>query len=87
MYVRGERHKNKGRKLGRGKGGYGGGSLEAGKGQRRGKPYNFAKPQAPHSKPQPCAAKLRFLESKALSFEKSHFANPANSSQILLRNK
>ena len=29
----------------------------------RGKPYNFAKPEAPHSKPQPCAAaELRLLE-------------------------
>ena len=57
--------------------------MEAGKGQRRGKPYNFAKPQAPHSKPQPCAAKLRFLESKALSFDKSNFANPARLSDFI----
>lgn len=36
--------------------------MEAGKGQRRGKPYNFAKPQAPHSKPEPCATLIRFIQ-------------------------
>ena len=36
--------------------------MEAGKGQRRGKPYNFAKPEAPHSKPEPCATLIRFIQ-------------------------
>ena len=47
-----------------GRGGYGGGSLEAGKGHRRGEPYNFAKPQAAqNSKPQPCAASFSIFAS------------------------
>ena len=36
--------------------------MEAGKGQRRGKPYNFAKPQALHSEPEPCATLIRFIQ-------------------------
>ena len=57
----GESPKNKGKP---GEGGYGGGSLEAGKGHRRGKPYNFAKPQAAqNSKPQPCAASFSIFAS------------------------
>ena len=36
--------------------------MEAGKGQRRGKPYNFAKTPALHSEPEPCATLIRFIQ-------------------------